>query len=204
MSWLSACDGRVGISLRYLWMAPGLWKGGRETERGRDGPAGTLSLLSDVTPVQVCSIWRGIADSFQTPESRCQPGCGLVWESNLGRIEHVTCDNIHPAWEPEDHIDNVRFIRPRRGSNYEQPCSARAEIGQRLFFPSSLLEWFNSCFSCLYFALRFNVIHPQVVCFASPVCFLLNKQSCPLDQYGFVCIASTISHQASPWSSQPS
>lgn len=79
---------------------------------------------------------------ISAPESRCQPGCGPVWESNLGRIEHVTCDNVHPAWEPEDHIDNVRFIRPRRGSNYEQPRSARAEIGQRLFFssPSDLIR----------------------------------------------------------------
>lgn len=136
MWWLSACDGRVGISLLYLWMASGLRKGGRETEGGSDGPAGTLSLLSDVTLVQVCSIWRGIADSFQTPESRCLLGCGLVWESNLGRIEHVTCDNVHPAREPEDHIDNVRFIRPRRSSNYEQPCLARAGIGQQLFFSS--------------------------------------------------------------------
>ena len=29
---------------------------GRETEGGRDGPAGALSLLSDVTLVQVCSV----------------------------------------------------------------------------------------------------------------------------------------------------
>lgn len=178
MSWLSACDGAVGISLLYLWMASGLWKGGRETEGGSDGPAGTLSRLSDVTLVQVCSIWRGITDSFQTPESRCHPGCGLVWESNLGRIEHVTCDNVHPAWEPEDHIDNVRFIRNGHSSNYEQTCESRNWTAA--FF--SLLEWFNSCFSCLYVSMRFNVIRPQVVCFALPICFLLNKRSCPMDQ----------------------
>ena len=166
-------------------MASGLWKGGRQTERRRDGPAGTLSLLSDVTPVQVCSVWGGVADSFRPPKAVVSPGCGLVWESNLGRIEHVTCDNVHPAWEPEDHIDNVRFIRPRRSSNYEQPCSARAEIGQQLFFFLFFFfppEWFNSCFSCLDFSLRFNVIRRQVVCFALSVCFLLNKRSCPLDQ----------------------
>lgn len=46
----------MGISLRYLLMASGLRRGGGETERGRDGPAGTLSLLSDVTLVQVCSV----------------------------------------------------------------------------------------------------------------------------------------------------
>lgn len=145
MSWLSACDGESGY-ITAVFM-----NGLRSVERryvgregGSDGPAGTLSLLSDVTLVQVCSIWRGIADSFQTPESSCQLGCGLVWESNLGRIEHVTCDNVHPAWEPEDHIDNVRFIRPRRSSNYEQPCLARAEIGQQLFF-----FFFFSCWSDL-------------------------------------------------------
>lgn len=65
---------------------------------------------------------------IRAPESCCQPGSGPVWESNLERIERVTCDNVHPAREPGDHIDNVRFIRPRRGSNYEQPCSARAEL----------------------------------------------------------------------------
>ena len=141
MSWLCACDGRVGISLRYLWMASGLWKGGRETERGGEGGrrrerwTGRNSITSEW-----CHSGSGVLRLrrrrwfISAPESRCQPGCGLVWESNLGRIEHVTCDNVHPAWEPEDHIDNVRFIRPRRGSNYEQPCSARAEIGQQLFF----------------------------------------------------------------------
>lgn len=106
-----------------------------------------------------CALFEEASLIHFGPESRCQPGCGPVWESNLGRIEHVTCDNVHPAWEPEDHIDNVRFIRPRRGSNYEQPRSARAEIGQRLFF---LSEWFNSCFSCLYFSLRFNIIRPKL------------------------------------------
>lgn len=133
MSWLSACDGRVGISLRYLWMASGLWKGGTSrnsitSERCHSG-SGVLRLSR--------RLWF-----ISAPESRCQSGCGLVWESNLGRIEHVTCDNVRPAWEPEDHIDNVRFIRPRRGSNYEQPCSASAEIGQQLFLflPLSLSQ----------------------------------------------------------------
>lgn len=174
---LSACDGRVGISLWYLWMASGL-KGDGERER--------WTCRNSITS-EWCHSGSGVLRLrrrrwfISAPESRCQPGCGLVWESNLGRIEHVTCDNVHPAWEPEDHIDNVRFIRPRRGSNYEQPCSARAEIGQQLFF-LPLSEWFNSCFSCLYFSQRFNVIHLQVVCFALSVCFLLNKRSCPLDQ----------------------
>lgn len=144
---------------------------GREVERGREGERERRTGRNSITS-EWCHSGSGVLRLrrrrwfISAPESRCQPGCGLVWESNLGRIEHVTCDNVHPAWEPEDHIDNVRFIRPRRGSNYEQPCSARAEIGQQLFFFFfSLSEWFNSCFSCLYFSLRFNVIRPQVVCF---------------------------------------
>lgn len=129
VSWLSASDGGVGLSLWYLWMAPGLWEGSE---------GGSESL------VQVRSFWRGVADSFQPLKACCQLGSGSVWESNLKRIELVTCDNIHPAREPEDHINNVRFIRPRCGSNYERPCWERAGIGQQAccccycccFFPS--------------------------------------------------------------------
>lgn len=64
----------------YEW--PQVWGGG-----------GAPSLVSDATPVQVCSGRGGGADSFGAL-SRCQPGCGLVWESNLGRIERVTGDNV--------------------------------------------------------------------------------------------------------------
>lgn len=60
---------------------------------GGAGGGGAPSLVSDATPVQVCSGRGGGADSFGAL-SRCQPGCGLVWESNLGRIERVTGDNV--------------------------------------------------------------------------------------------------------------
>lgn len=147
-----APDGRLGISAVFM--------NGPRSERQ------TPSLLSHVTPLQVRRPWF-----ISAPQSRCQPRCGPVWECNLGRIEHVTCDNVHPAREPEDHIDNVRFIRLGRASNYEQPS---AEIGQRLFASTGDLIPHALAYT---FSTRFNVI--QVVCSAlSAVCFLLNKLPC--------------------------